>query len=345
MAVGCLFKVEPSETEMKLCKRELAALALASSVLPMGAVASDTAASYPQGPITLVIGYPPGGGTDALARLLAKYMEDELGQKMIVDYRPGAASNIGAQAVARAAPDGYTVYLGGRPNTIHRSMYGHIKYDFSRDLVPIGLVATMPYVIAVGKDAPIATVQDLIALAKAYPGALTCASPGTGTSDHLLCELLQQETGIDMVHVPYRGSAPALADVMAGRVDMQIASLPSAIPHIAGGNLRGIAVMSRTRVAAASDIPTIGESGLADLNMESWYGLVAPAGTPPQVVARLNRSINAVLTRQDLQEALTRLAYVTPQQPNTPKALEDLIAEETARWTAVLEQRNIKPLH
>jgi tripartite-type tricarboxylate transporter receptor subunit TctC len=330
---------------MHFCRRELAALALIGSAIPLGAIASATEVSSPQRPVTLVIGYPPGGGTDILARLLAKYMEQELGQRMIVDYRPGAASNIGAQAVARATPDGYTVYLGGRPNTIHKTMYGHLKYDFSRDLVPVGLVATMPYVIVTGKHAPVATVQDLIALAKAYPAALTCASPGVGTSDHLLCEMLQQETGIQMVHVPYRGSAPALADVIAGRVDMHIASLPSALPHIAAGNLRAIAVMSRLRVPSVPHIPTIGESGLPGFDVESWYGLMAPAGTPPDAVARLNRSINAVLANRDLQEALIQLAYVAPLQPNTPESLRELIDEETERWTAILQQRNIKPLH
>jgi tripartite-type tricarboxylate transporter receptor subunit TctC len=329
---------------MHLCKRELAAIALVGSAIPLGAFASDTETLYPQRPITLVIGFPPGGGADALARLLAAHMAEELGQDVIVDYRPGAAGNIGAKVVSRAKPDGYTIYLGARSNTIHKAMYPQLQYDFSRELVPIGLAATLPYVIVVGKHAPIATVQDIIALAKAYPGALTCASAGVGTSGHLLCEMLQQETGTKLAHVPYRGSAQAFVDVMGGRVDMHFGPLPAAVPHITEGSLRAIAAMSSQRLPALPHTPTIAEAGLPGLAMEAWYGLMAPAGTPPQTVARLNESINAVLGKQDLQDSLIQLAYV-PAPRNTPEELAELIAQETEKWTTVLRDRNIQALH
>ncbi|ANN65902.1 Bug family tripartite tricarboxylate transporter substrate binding protein [Bordetella bronchialis] len=324
---------------MHFCSRELAAVALLSGAIPFCAMSADTETTYPQRQITLVIGFPPGGGAEALARLLAKHMSDELEQSVIVDFRPGAAGNIAARGVARAQADGYTIYLGSRPNTIHKTMYPGLDYDFSRDLIPIGLAATMPYIITVGKDTPLATVQDIVALAKAYPGAPTCASAGVGTSDHLLCALFQQETGTDIAHVPYRGGLQAFTDVIGGRVDMRFAPLPAALPHIVAGNVRPIAVMSRSRVPALPHTPTIAEAGLPNLALDSWYGLMAPAGTPPQVIARLNQSMNTVLATQEMQEALLHQAYIPPP-PDTSAAFGALIAEETVRWTEVLRQRN-----
>jgi tripartite-type tricarboxylate transporter receptor subunit TctC len=324
---------------MYICKRELAAIALLSSAIPLNVMAADAHSPYPQRQITLIIGFPPGGGADALARLFAKHMSEELGQNIIVDYRPGAAGNIGAKAVARAQPDGYTIYLGARPNTIHKAMYPQLDYDFSRELVPIGLAATMPYIIAVGKDAALASVADIIALAKAYPGAPTCASAGVGTSDHLLCTMFQQETGTDIAHVPYRGGLQAYTDVIGGRVDMRFGSLPASLPHIVAGNLRPIAVMSKSRASTLPHTPTIAEAGFPNLALDAWYGLMAPAGTPAQAVARLNQSMNTVLATQDMQEALIQLAYVPPP-PETPESFGALIVEETDRWMRVLRQHN-----
>jgi tripartite-type tricarboxylate transporter receptor subunit TctC len=308
-------------------------------------MASDQEAVYPQRPVTLVIGYPPGGGTDALARLLARYVGETLGQKMIVQYKPGAGGNIGAQYVARAAPDGYTIFLGGRPNTIHKTMYGHVNYDFARDLVPVGLVATMPFVMVAGTHAPLATVQDLVKMARTYPGALSCASDGVGTTSHLLCELLQQDVDIDLQHVPYHGAAQALTDVMGGRIDIQIMDVGSAAPQIQAGKLKPLAVMSSLRVPAISHVPTMEESGVSGFDLGAWCGLVVPAGTPPHVITKLNRSINAALMDPALHDAMAQLAFATPLQPNTPAAFKKLIAEETDRWNGILRLRNIKPLH
>lgn len=330
---------------MQFSKQELLAVALVGGMLPLSAVADEAHLSYPERPLTLVIGYPPGGGNDYLARSLAQQLGNELGQKVLIDYRPGAASNIGAETVARATPDGYTLYLAGRPNTIHKVMYPHIKYDFSQDLTPVGLLATTPYVMVVNQHAPISNIEDLTALAKAYPGGLTCASGGTGTTDHLLCELFQQEAEIDMVHVPYRGSTPAFVDVIGGRVDMYISPLPTALPHITAGTVRPLALMAESRLSVVKDVPAIAEMGYAGLALGAWYGVMAPAGTPSHIVKRLNRSLNAALERTDLREALKQRAYVVPSPPNTPDLLGDTIAQETARWTALLEQRNIKPLH
>jgi tripartite-type tricarboxylate transporter receptor subunit TctC len=333
---------------MHLRKREFAALALASVTLSWGAMASDQEAVYPQRPVALVIGYPPGGGTDALARLLARYVGENLGQKMVVQYKPGAGGNIGAEYVARATPDGYTIFLGGRPNTIHKTMYGTMKYDFARDLVPVGLVARLPFVMVSGTHGPISTVQDIVRLARTYPGALSCASSGMGTTSHLLCELLQQEMGIDLQHVPYSGGAQALTDVMGGRIDIYIATVAETLPHIQAGKLRPVVAMSPLRIPAMPHVPTIDEAGVSELSgleLGDWGGLVAPAGTPPHVVAKFNRSINAALMDPALHNAMAQQGFATPLQPNTPTAFKELIAEETDRWNRILRMRNIKPLH
>jgi tripartite-type tricarboxylate transporter receptor subunit TctC len=333
---------------MYISTRNLAALALVGATLPWGAKASDHEAVYPQRPVALVIGYPPGGGTDALARLLARYMGEALGQKMLVQYKPGAGGNIGAEYVARAMPDGYTIFLGGRPNTIHKTMYGTMKYDFGRDLVPVGLVARLPFVMVSGTHGLISTVQDVVRLARTYPGALSCASSGMGTTSHLLCELLQQEAGIDLQHVPYSGGAQAMTDVMGGRIDIYIATVAETLSHIQAGKLRPVVAMSPLRIPAMPHVPTIDEAGVSELSgleLGDWGGLVAPAGTPPHVVAKLNRSINAALADPALHEAMAQLAFAPPLQPNTPTAFKELIAEETDRWNGVLRTRNIKPLH
>jgi tripartite-type tricarboxylate transporter receptor subunit TctC len=275
-------------------------------------------------------------------------MEDALGQKMIVQYKPGAGGNIGAEYVARATPDGYTVLLGTRAHTIHKTMYRSMKYDFSRDLVPVGLVATMQYAMVTSTQAPIATVQDVLRIARAHPGVMSCASSGLGTASHLLCELLQQEMDIDMQHVPYSGAAPALLDVMGGRIDLYIAEIAEALPHIQAGKLRPIVAMSARRIPAMPDVPTLEEAGVSQLSrleLENWSGMLVPAGTPSHVVAKLSQTINAALMDPALHDAMSQQAFATPQQPNTPTAFKALIAEETDRWNRILQTRNIKPLH
>ncbi|WP_427184102.1 Bug family tripartite tricarboxylate transporter substrate binding protein [Bordetella bronchialis] len=337
---------------MRHLKRDLAAIiALASAAMPWAVTASDQKAAYPQRPVTLVIGFPPGGSADALAQLIARSMGETLGKKVIVQYKPGAGGNIGAEYVARAASDGYTVFLGGRPNTIHKTMYRTMKYDFARDLVPVGLVARVPFVMVSSAYTPIATIRDIVRLARTYPGALTCASPGAGTTAHLLCELLQQEMDLDMRHVPYSGGAQAITDVIGGRVDLYVSPVAGALPHIRAGKLRPIVVMSPERLPTLPDVPTLAEaglselSGLSELELGDWSGLVAPIGTPTYVVEILNRSINAALINPALHDPMARQAFATPQPPNTPMAFQELIAEETERWNGVLRMRNIKPLH
>ena len=339
---------------MQVGKKELAAIALITATLPGSTLAFDDREAnaestpemaYPSHPLTLVTGFPPGANTDSLAKLIAKHMAAPLGQKVIVDYKPGASGNIGAQAVARAKPDGYTLYLSGRPNTIHKTMYAHMEYDFSRDLVPVGLVATVPYVMVAGPHSPLSSMEDVLRLAKAYPGGVSCASGGMGSTSHLLCELLQQDMGINLQHIPYRGAAPALADLIGGRIDLQIAPVAAALPLIHSGKLRPIVVMSRLRVPALSTVPTIEEAGVPGLDLGAWHGLVAPAGTPADVIAKLNKSINTALQDPELRETMERMAFIPPPAPNTPEGFKAFIAEETERWTSMLHTRKIRPVH
>jgi tripartite-type tricarboxylate transporter receptor subunit TctC len=328
---------------MHFCKRELAALMLLSSALPMAVMGSEVDALYPQRPITLVVGYPPGGGADALARLLAKHMANQLGQKVLVENRPGAASNIAADSVARAIPDGYTLYISTRPNTIHKSMYGSFDFELADDLTPVAVLATVPNVIVAAKQGPIANLRDLITRAQADPGSLTYGSSGVGSDPHLAAELFQQATQTKLLHVSYRGGAQALVDAISGRVDLLFITLPAALAHIQAGSVRAVAVMSRRRAAAISHVPTAEEAGIVGLGLETWFGLMAPGGTPPHITERLNASVNTVLNIPQLQKAFMERGYVAPLGPNTPGTLRDLIAEETQRWAAILEAQNIKP--
>jgi tripartite-type tricarboxylate transporter receptor subunit TctC len=324
-------------------KPELAALILLTSAVPASTCWAGTDASYPQKPVTLVVGYAAGGGADALARVLAKHMTAKLQQPVVIENRPGAASNIAAESVARAKPDGYTLYIGTRSNAIHKSMYGHFSFDLARDPAPVGLLATVPSVIVAAQHAPVGTVQDLITLARAYPRELSFASPGVGSEAHLASVLFQQATQTDLVHVPYRGGAPALVDVMAGRVDVLFISLPGALPHIRAGKVRALAVTSRLRAATIDNVPTLEEAGVPGVDSEIWFGLMAPAGTPPQVIAQLNACVNAILMDAELQRAFMEGGYVAPLQPNTPETFGRFIAEETTRWTALIREKNIKP--
>ncbi|OZI61458.1 tripartite tricarboxylate transporter substrate binding protein [Bordetella genomosp. 11] len=328
---------------MKFCKRELAAISLIGGLLPMAVFASEPEAVYPQRPITLVVGFTPGGGSDGLARIVAKHLGDELGQRVIIDNRPGAASNVAAEFVARAVPDGYTVYLSTRSNTTHKTMYEHLRFDMSKDLVPIGLLATVPNVIVTSAQSSIGHVRDVVALSEAHPESLTCASSGVGSTGHLLCELFQRETKTSMLHIAYKGSAPGFVDLAGGRVDLLFSVLPAALAHIQAGTARPIAVMSRQRAATIPQVPTLDETGFPGLSVDTWFGLMAPAGTPQRVAQRLNESINAVLLNPALQAAFMAQGYVAPLQPNTAETFGQLIAEETERWTAIARERGIRP--
>lgn len=320
---------------MHFCKQELAALTLIGSTLPMAGFAGDVDGRYPERPITLVVGYSPGGGVDILARLLARHMAEELEQKVLVENRPGAASSIAADAVARAAPDGYTLYISTHPRPPRQPGQVQEQADAAKSLVPVGLLATVPNVLVTGMQTPIASVDDLLTLAKTYPRMLTFGSPGVGSPPHLLGELFLRKTQTELLHVPYRGGALAIPEVIAGRLDVLFISLPGALSHIKAGAVRPLAVVSRQRALAIDHVPTMEEAGVLGLDMESRFGLMAPAGTPAQVIARLNKSINTVLLNPELQEGFIARGYVAPLGPNTPETFENLVASEAVKWEAI----------
>ena len=324
-----------------LSKRLTAAAAALAGALTLAAPAT-AAKPYPERPVTLVVGYAAGGATDIVARLVAKALTEELGQTIVVENKTGANSNIGAEIVSRAAPDGYTLYVGSIANTINRTLYSQLNYDFVKDFKPIGLLATIPNILVVSPKVPIKSVQEYIAYAKKNPGKLTCASSGSGSSIHLSCELFKMRTGTDILHVPYRGSGPAVADLLGGQVDSMFDNLPSSLPHVQAGKLRAIGVSSPERLPAVPDVPTLAESGLAGFDVESWFGLMAPAGTPQAVVDRLNQAMNKALANPALQASYKQSGFYAPQPPNTQESFARMIASEIDKWGAVVKSADIK---
>ncbi|OZI59456.1 tripartite tricarboxylate transporter substrate binding protein [Bordetella genomosp. 11] len=322
-----------------------AALGLAGNANPApsgGANTNANADAYPERPVTLVVGYAAGGATDIVARLIAKSLSEELGRSFVVENKTGASSNIGAEVVARAAPDGYTLYVGSIANTINTTLFRKLNYDFVRDFAPIGMLATVPNILVVNPRLPVTSVQQYIAYAKAHPGKLSCASSGAGSSIHLSCELFKQQTGTDILHVPYRGSGPAVADLLGGQVDSMFDNLPSSLPQVRAGKLRALGVTSPARVSLAPDVPTLAEAGLKDFSVQSWFGLMAPAGTPRPIVDKLNAAINRALASPAMREAYEHGGFVAPSQPNTPRTYAMWIDSEIAKWAKVIKAADLK---
>jgi tripartite-type tricarboxylate transporter receptor subunit TctC len=301
--------------------------------LAIGAAAAD---SYPSRPVRMVVPFTPAGATDVLARLVGDALGRRLGQPVIIENRPGAGGNIGARIGAKAPPDGYTLLMA--PTSIYAiamTLYARPGYDVVRDFAPVSSVANALHVLVVNPGVRATTVKDLLALARHRPGALNVASQGIGTVSHLEAVMLQQMAGIQMVHVPYRGSAPAVLDLLAGRVQVMFDSVASTLPYIRAEKLRPIAVPTLQRVSVLPGIPTLDESGLTGYRAESWLGILVPAGTPRPVVDRLNRDLVAILADPQMRQGLTQRGF--EPQSSTPEQLAERIRADVAAWGKVVK--------
>ena len=315
--------------------------ALAASLAAALAPVAFAQPAYPTKPILIVVPFPPGGTTDILARAAAQKMTEAWKEQAVVDNRPGAGGNIGAELVARSPADGYTLLMGTvGTHAINASLYAKMPYDHVKDFAPVILVAAVPNVLVVHPSVPATTVAELIAYAKANPGKLNFASSGSGTSIHLAGELFKVMAGVQMTHVPYKGSAPAIADLLGGQVQLMFDNLPSALPQIRAGKLRALAVTSSQRAAALPDVPTIAESGLPGYEASSWFGLLAPAGTPADIVAKINGEVARWLASPEAKEKL--LAQGANAAGGTPEDFARHIATETAKWQKVVRESGAK---
>jgi tripartite-type tricarboxylate transporter receptor subunit TctC len=314
-------------------------LGLVSLCLLAGQARAQT--DYPNHPVRIIVPSAPGGGTDTVARELAQLLAKSMGQPFIIDNRPGAGNMIGIEAAARSAPDGYTLLMVASTLTILPVIHKKMPYDAARDFAPISQVVTLPQVLVVNSSAPVHSLADLIALAKKKPGQLNYASAGPGTAPHMAMELLKSMAGIDLQHVPYKGVAPALTDVIGGRMAGMIVNVLSAQPHIESGALRALAVTSRRRAETMPNIPTIAEFGFPDYEAPQWFGLLAPAGTPAPIVARLQLEVaNALKTPEMKQRLIVEGAEAVG---NTPADFSAAISAELAKWAAVARAANIQP--
>lgn len=312
---------------------------VAGVLLTFGAALSpfnaNAAGPYPSQPIRMIVGYQAGGPTDLTARLLANALQESMGQPVIVENKAGAGSNIASEYVAAAAPDGYTLLLAAAPITMAKYVYKGLKFDVLTSFEPIANVMTAPAVLAVSKKLPVTDLKSLIALAKQRPGSLTFGSTGTGGSQHLAGELLKQKAGIDMLHVPYKGAAGALTDVMAGNVDMVFMTSMSALPALKSGNPRALAVASKKRMPQMPDLPTMDESGLPGFEADSWNGLLAPAGTPAPILDRLNTEVNKALASPAVRDKLTEQGAIVVG--GSRQEFRKYLKEEVDRWGTVFK--------
>lgn len=323
-----------------MCWRSSAMALLFAALLPNVTVAASD--MYPERPVTMVVGYQPGGSSSILARLFAEEMSKRLEQTVIVENKPGANSNIAAQSVATSKSDGYTLMLVTISNAINQGLYPNLRFNFKDDFSPIGLLAKVPNVLVVNPNEPIHSLKDYIEFAKHNPGKLTCASAGIGSSIHLSCELFKLQTQTDILHVSYKGSGPANADLIAGHVASMFDNLSPVAELIRSETLRPIGVTSDERSPAFPDVPTIAEAGLEGFSVYSWFGLVAPQGTPSYVVEKLNDAVNEALTSTRIQDFLMEKGYLLPDAPNSSGEFEHFIHAETDRWGQVVTQSNIK---
>jgi|SRR5271169_4025441 tripartite-type tricarboxylate transporter receptor subunit TctC len=323
---------------MNLQRRQF--LRLTASAAVLSAMSSFAwSQTYPAQPVRVMVGYPAGGTYDLLARLMAQWLSEHLGQPFVIENRPGAASNIATETVVRAMADGYTLLLAGPANAINASIYDKLNFYFIRDIAPVAGITREPLVMTVHPSLPTNSVPEFIAYAKANPGKINMASPGNGSSGHVAGELFKMMTGVAMVHVPYHGAAPALTDLLGGQVQVYFGAAPALIEYVRSGKLRALAVTSATRCHAMPDIPTVGEF-VAGYEASAWYGIGAPKATPVAIIARINQEINAALGDSGIKARLADQGSTVI--PGSPADFGRLIAGETEKWAKVIRAANIK---
>ena len=317
---------------MKAISRRAALFVCASVILPGAARADD----YPSHAVRIVVPFPAGGSNDIIARILAQKLSERTGQQFVVENRGGAGGNIGADAVAKSSPDGYTLLVTAPPPlTTNAALYKSLPFDPARDFAPVALLASVPIVLMVNPSLPVKNVQELVALAKAQPGKLNFGSSGIGATNHLAGELLKRMTGIDIVHVPYKGAAPAMNDLIAGHIPMMFDNMPAVLPQVQGGSVRAIAVAGAQRAPALPDVPTVAEQGVAGFEAFAWFGMVAPASTPASVLGTLQREVGTILKMPDVQKRFAELGA----DPGTVVGADfgKFLAEDSAKWTKIIQ--------
>jgi tripartite-type tricarboxylate transporter receptor subunit TctC len=322
-------------------RRVLGLLALAAGAIAAPPLVHAQAPdAWPSRPIRFILPFPPGGGTDILGRLIAERLTASLGQPVVTENRGGAGGNLGAEAAAKSAPDGYTIVLVAPSLAISPSLYSKLNYDPVKDFAPVSLVATVPNVMITNPSVPATTLKEFIALAKSKPGEMNFGSGGSGTSNHLAGELFNIVAGVKLVHVPYKGVNLAMNDVLSGRVQLVFIGIPAAAPHIKAGKLRALALAAPKRSAVLPAVPTADEAGLPKFEVTTWYGILAPAGTPQPIVARLNGELGKIMHSSELKDRLEALA--TDPVTSTPEEFADLIRREIVKWGDVVRQAGLK---
>jgi tripartite-type tricarboxylate transporter receptor subunit TctC len=314
-------------------------LAMCMGALTCATAGNVSAQDYPTRPVRWVVPYPAGGSTDILARIIGQYLSEHLGQQFVIENKPGAGNNLGTEAVVNAAPDGYTLLLVNPAHGINATLYTKLSFNFIRDIAPVAGIMRVPNVMEVNLEVPAKTVAEFIAYAKANPTKINWASSGNGTSVHLSGELFKMMTGVQLTHVPYRGSAPALTDMISGQVQVMFDNMPSSMSHIQAGKLRALAVTTAKRSPALPDVPTVGET-VPGYEASAWFGMGAPKGTPRAIIDKLNKGVNAALVDPKVKARLAELGGDT-LLPGTPEDFGKVIAEETDKWAKVVKAAGV----
>ncbi len=314
-------------------RRRLAQAGL--GLLALGALGAQAQGAYPAKPVRIVVGFSAGGTTDVVARIMAKELTEQLGQTFIVDNRPGAGSNIATDAVRAAEPDGYTLLMVAVTSAINQSLYSNVKFDLARDFEAVALAAKVPNILVVHPSVPARNVKEFIDWARSNEAKVAYASSGSGTSIHMAGEMFKVRTGLKIQHVPYKGSAPAITDLIGGQVQYMFDNMPSAWPHVQSGKLRALAVTTKKRSSSAPDVPTMEESGVAPFDVTSWFGMLAPKGTPKDVVDKLNKAMNQAFDKPEVQQAYAKLGAVADK--NSPPDFAQFIRDEVKNWAPVVK--------